>query len=69
MERVNDKAGVVPAVATDVVNNGLKIPAEKVVTVPVVGVVHVYPLAPALTSKTWLAVPIPSWPKAEVDVA
>jgi hypothetical protein len=32
---VNDSAGVVVAVATDVVNTGDRVPAEKLVTVPV----------------------------------
>jgi hypothetical protein len=69
LEIVNDRAGVVVAVATEVVNNGLKAPAEKVVTVPVVGVVQVYPLVVPFTAKTCPAVPIPICPKAEVDVA
>ena len=34
LDKVNDNAGVVVGVATDVVNNGDKVPAEKFVTVP-----------------------------------
>jgi hypothetical protein len=65
---VNVIAGVVDAVAT-VPANPLADTTEAVVTVPDAGVVQAYPVAVPLTAKTWLAVPIPSWPKAEVDVA
>jgi hypothetical protein len=34
VDNVKDSAGVVVAVATEVVNNGFNVPAEKVVTVP-----------------------------------
>ena len=34
VESVKDRAGVVVAVATDVVNRGDRVPAEKLVTVP-----------------------------------
>jgi hypothetical protein len=41
LESVNVRAGVLVAVATDVVNSGLNVPAEKVVMVPEEAAVHV----------------------------
>ena len=46
LERVNDRDGVDVAVLTDVVNSGLKVPAEKLVTVPVGALTHVGTPAP-----------------------
>jgi hypothetical protein len=63
------KAGVVVAVAQVAVTPLLAAAVDTEVTVPEVGVVQVYPLVVPLTAKTWPAVPIPSWPKAEVVVA
>jgi hypothetical protein len=58
LESVNVKAGVVVAVATDVVNNGLNVPAENVVTVPEVGVVQVGANVVPAEVKTCPAVPL-----------
>ena len=58
LERVNVKAGVVVAVATDVVNSGLNVPAENVVTVPVVGVDQVGANVVPAEVKTCPAVPL-----------
>lgn len=58
VERVNDNAGVVEAVATDVVNSGLNVPAEKVVTVPEAAATHEGASVVPLLCKTCPAVPL-----------
>ena len=56
---VNDKAGVVVGVPTDVVNKGDKLPDVKLVTVPLppAGVKYSKAVPPAFTRNCWLAVP------------